>query len=187
MWILFKIGNFQDFILFEDDDVLIVQVSECFLISSIELDGNKLIEIENLMEGLFQVGLSEGSVFQWVILDKFKVELECQYIVQGCYGVRVEFEVKFLLCNWVVINIKIKEGDVVIIFGVDIVGNIVFIDEELVEEFELKKFYMFFFFKGDDKYFREKLFGDFEKLILYYQDCGYVNFCVELMQVLVIL
>ncbi|WP_461430776.1 outer membrane protein assembly factor BamA [Ketobacter sp.] len=181
--ILFKTGNFQDLTLFEDDDVLIVQVSERPSISSIELDGNKSIETENLMEGLSQAGLSEGSVFQRATLDKLKVELERQYIAQGRYGARVEPEVKPLPRNRVAINIKIKEGDVATISGVDIVGNTVFTDEELVEEFELKKSHMFSFFKGDDKYSREKLSGDLEKLTSYYQDRGYVNFRVESTQV----
>ena len=78
--ILFKTGNFQDINLLREDDILIIQVSERPSIASIELDGNKSIETENLMEGLSQAGLSEGSVFQRVTLDRLKVELERQYI-----------------------------------------------------------------------------------------------------------
>jgi len=181
--ILFKTGNFQDISLARDGDILVVQVSERPSIASIELDGNKSIETENLMQGLSQAGLSEGSVFQRVTLDRLKVELERQYIAQGRYGARVEPEVKPLPRNRVAINIKIKEGDVATISKVDIVGNTVFTDEELVENFELKESHMFSFFKGDDKYSREKLSGDLEKLSSFYQDRGYVNFRVESTQV----
>jgi len=181
--ILFKTGNFQDINLLRDGDVLVVQVSERPSIASIKLEGNKSIETENLMQGLSQAGLSEGSVFQRVTLDRLKVELERQYIAQGRYGARVEPEVKPLPRNRVAIHINIKEGDVATISGVDIVGNTVFPDDVLVEEFELKKSHMFSFFKGDDKYSREKLSGDLEKLTSYYQDRGYVNFRVESTQV----
>jgi outer membrane protein insertion porin family len=181
--ILFKTGNFQDISLFKENDVLIVKVSERPSISSIELEGNKSIDTENLMEGLSQAGLSEGSVFQRATLDRLKVELERQYIAQGRYGARVEPEVKPLPRNRVAIHIKIKEGDVATIAGVDVVGNTVYTDEQLVDEFELKKSHMFSFFKGDDKYSREKLSGDLEKLTSYYQDRGYVNFRVESTQV----
>lgn len=181
--ILFKTGNFQDIDLLRDGDVLVVQVSERPSISSIELEGNKSIDTENLMQGLSQAGLSEGSVFQRVTLDRLKVELERQYIAQGRYGARVEPEVKPLPRNRVAIHIKIKEGDVATISGVDIVGNTVFPDEVLVDEFELKKSHMLSFFRGDDKYSREKLSGDLEKLSSYYQDRGYVNFRVESTQV----
>ncbi|RLT92660.1 outer membrane protein assembly factor BamA [Ketobacter sp.] len=181
--ILFKTGNFQDINLLRDEDILIVQVSERPSIASIELEGNKSIETENLMEGLSQAGLSEGSVFQRVTLDRLKVELERQYIAQGRYGARVDPVVKPLPRNRVAIHITIKEGDVATISGVNIVGNTVFPDELLVEEFDLKESHMFSFFKGDDKYSREKLSGDLEKLSSYYQDRGYVNFRVESTQV----
>ena len=88
------------------------------------------------------------------ILDRLKVELERQCIAQGRYGARVDPEVKPLPRNRVAINITIKEGDVATISGVDIVGNTVFEDELLVEEFELKESHMFSFFKGDDKFVR---------------------------------
>lgn len=181
--ILFKTGNFQDISLYEENDVLIIRVSERPSIASIELDGNKSIETENLMEGLSQAGLSEGSVFQRATLDRLKVELERQYIAQGRYGARVDPKVKPLPRNRVAIDIEIKEGDVATISGVDVVGNTVFPDGELVDVFELKKTHAFSFFKGDDKYSREKLSGDLEKLTSYYQDRGYVNFRVESTQV----
>lgn len=181
--ILFKTGNFQDIQIERDGDVLVVLVSERPSITKIEIEGNKSIETENLMDGLAKAGLSEGSVFQRATLDRLKLELERQYIAQGRYGARVSPEVTPLPRNRVAINITIKEGDVATISGVDIVGNTVYSDEILQEEFELKKTHMLSFFKGDDKYSREKLSGDLEKLVSYYQDRGYVNFRVESTQV----
>lgn len=181
--LLFKTGNFQDIQLERDGDVLVVLVSERPSITKIEIEGNKSIETENLMDGLSKAGLSEGSVFQRATLDRLKLELERQYIAQGRYGARVSPEVTPLPRNRVSIHITIKEGDVATISSVNIVGNSVFTDEELTDEFELKKSHMFSFFKGDDKYSREKLSGDLEKLVSYYQDRGYVNFRVESTQV----
>lgn len=181
--ILFQTGNFQDITLLRDGDILIIEVSERPSIASIELEGNKSIETENLMEGLSQAGLSEGSVFQRVTLDRLKVELERQYIAQGRYGARVEPEVKPLPRNRVAIHITIQEGDVATIAGINIVGNTVFDDEQLVDQFQLKETHFLSFFKGDDKYAREKLSGDLEQLTSYYQNRGYVNFRVESTQV----
>lgn len=181
--ILFKTGNFQDIQLGRDGDVLVVLVSERPSISKIEIEGNKSIETENLMDGLSKAGLSEGSVFQRATLDRLKLELERQYVAQGRYGARVTPEVTPLPRNRVSIHITIKEGDVATISGINIVGNTVFSDELLQDEFELKKTHMLSFFKGDDKYSREKLSGDLEKLVSYYQDRGYVNFRVESTQV----
>lgn len=181
--LLFKTGNFKDVALYREGDTLIVRVSERPSINSIELEGNKSIESENLLEGLGQAGLSEGSVFQRATLDRIKLELERQYTAQGRYAAKVQPEVTPLPRNRVKIHIKIKEGDVATISGIDIVGNEAIDDEALLDEFELKKSHFTSFFKGDDKYSRERLSGDLETLRSYYMDRGYVNFTIESTQV----
>ncbi|PIE40930.1 MAG: outer membrane protein assembly factor BamA [Gammaproteobacteria bacterium] len=181
--ILFLTGNFQDVALYRDSDTLIVRVSERPSIQSIELDGNKSIDSENLLEGLAQAGLSEGSVFQRATLDRIKLELERQYTAQGRYAARVVPNVTPMPRNRVKIDIKVKEGKVATISGVDIVGNQAFNDEDLLDEFQLKKTHFTSFFKGDDKYSRERLSGDLESLRSYYMDRGYVNFNIESTQV----
>lgn len=181
--ILFKTGNFQDVTLGRDEDVLVITVRERPSIAKIEIEGNKSIESENLLEGLGQAGLSEGSVFQRATLDRIKLELERQYIAQGRYAARVEPTVTPLPRNRVKIFIKVKEGDVATISGIDVVGNHVFEDEELLDLLELKKSHLTSFFKGDDKYSRERLQGDLESLRSFYLDRGYINFNIESTQV----
>lgn len=180
---LFKTGNFQDIKLLREGNTLVVQVSERPAISKIELDGNKSIDKDNLLKGLSEAGLSEGSVFQRATLDRVKLELERQYVAQGRYGARVTPKVKPLPRNRVELDIKIKEGDVATIATVNIVGNSAFEEEDLLNVFELKETHLTSFFKGDDKYSREKLSGDLENLSSYYMDRGYVNFTIESTQV----
>lgn len=180
---LFKTGNFQDIKLLREGNSLVVQVSERPAISKIELDGNKSIDKENLLKGLSEAGLAEGSVFQRATLDRVKLELERQYVAQGRYGARVTPKVKPLPRNRVELDIKIKEGDVATIASVNIVGNSAFEEEDLLNVFELKETHLTSFFKGDDKYSREKLSGDLENLSSYYMDRGYVNFTIESTQV----
>ena len=181
--LLYRTGNFQDVELLRDGDMLIIRVSERPSISEIELEGNRSIPTENLLDGLSQAGLSSGSVFQRATLDRLKVELERQYVAQGRYGARVDPEVKPLPRNRVAILINIREGDVAKISGIDIVGNHVFDDDTLIGEFTLQESQFFSFFKGNNKYSKEKLAGDLERLASFYQDRGYVNFRVESTQV----
>ena len=58
--VLFASGYFNDIKIARDDSVLIVTLSERPAIESIELDGNKAIESEALLEGLADQGLQEG-------------------------------------------------------------------------------------------------------------------------------
>lgn len=180
---LFKTGNFQDIKLLREGNTLVVQVSERPAISKIELDGNKSIDKDKLLKGLSDAGLSEGSVFQRATLDRVKLELERQYVAQGRYGAHVTPKVKPLPRNRVELDIKIKEGDVATIASINVVGNTAFPEEDLINVFELKQSHLTSFFKGDDKYSREKLSGDLENLSSYYMDRGYVNFNIDSTQV----
>lgn len=76
---------------------------------------------------------------------------------------------------------------VVVIFYINVVGNIVFFEEDLIDLFELKIINWLLFFKNDDKYVCEKFFGDFECLCFYYLDCGYINMDIVFIQVFIML
>ena len=64
-------------------------------------------------------------------------------------------------------------------------GNEVFGDETLLENFELQVGGRFSFFSSADKYSKEKLESDLESLTSYYQDRGYLQFEIESTQVAV--
>jgi len=180
---LFATGNFDDVQVLREDNVLIISVSERPTISKIDFEGNKLIDTDTLKEGLKQSGLQKGNVFQRASLDRVKVELERQYIAQGRYGARVKSEAVPLPDNKVKLKITIQEGNAASIAHMNIVGNQRFSDEQLLGAFQLKKKHFWSFFKGDDKYAKEKLAGDLEALRSYYLDRGYVNFTIESTQV----
>ncbi len=180
---LFKTGNFEDIQVGRDGDVLVLQLTERPTIISIEISGNKSIEKDNLLKGLKSAGLAEGEVFQRATLDHVKGELERQYISQGRYAASIEVEAKPKPRNRVALDIKIKEGSASKIQGISFVGNKVYDDETLRKVFELKKSHFTSFFKNDDKYSREKLSGDLERLRSWYMDRGYVNFAINSTQV----
>lgn len=180
---LFKTGNFEDIQVGRDGDVLVLQFTERPTIVSIDLSGNKSIEKDNLLKGLKSAGLAEGEVFQRATLDHVKGELERQYIAQGRYAASIDVEAKPKPRNRVALDIKIKEGDPSKIQRIGFVGNKVYDDETLRKVFELKKSHFTSFYKNDDKYSREKLSGDLERLRSWYMDRGYVNFVINSTQV----
>lgn len=180
---LFRTGFFQDISLARDGEVLIVELVERPSISSIEIAGNKAIKTEDLLTGLKQAGLAEGEIFQRATLEGVRNELQRQYVSQGRYSSHIEATVIEQPRNRVALKIDIKEGGVASIRNVNVVGNTVFTDDELLGLFELKKKHLTSFFKGDDKYSREKLSGDLERLRSYYLDRGYINMDITSTQV----
>lgn len=180
---LFKTGNFEDVQVGRDGDVLVIRLTERPEIVSLDIKGNKSIEKDNLLKGLKSAGLAEGMVFQRSVLDHVKRELERQYIAQGRYGASIVVEAKAKPRNRVALNIQIEEGKPARISGINFVGNKVFSDEELRSIFQLRPTHFTSFYKNDDKYSREKLQGDLERLRSWYMDRGYVNFVVNSTQV----
>ncbi len=180
---LFKTGFFQDIQLDRDGDVLIINVVERPSVSSIEIEGNKAISTEDLMKGLKQSGLAEGEIFQRATLEGVRNELQRQYVAQGRYSAEVDAQVVPQPRNRVALKIKINEGTVAAIQHINIVGNNVFDDDTLGQLFELHTTNWLSFFKNDDKYAREKLSGDLERLRSYYLDRGYINMDITSTQV----
>jgi outer membrane protein insertion porin family len=180
---LFKTGFFQDIQLGRDGDVLVINVIERPSVSSIDFEGNKAISTDDLMKGMKQSGLAEGEIFQRATLEGVRNELQRQYVAQGRYSASVDTEVIPLPRNRVGLKIKIDEGTVASIQHINVVGNTVFTDEELADQFTLKTSNWLSFFKNDDKYAREKLSGDLERVRSYYLDRGYINMDITSTQV----
>ena len=172
---LFKTGFFQDIQLGRDGDVLVITVVERPSIANIDIEGNKAISTDDLMKGLKQSGLAEGEVFQRATLEGVRNELLRQYVAQGRYSAAVDAEVVAQPRNRVGLKIRIDEGEVAAIKHINVVGNTVFDQTELDDQFTLKTSNWLSFFKNDDKYAREKLSGDLERLRSYYMDRGYIN------------
>ncbi|MEK9648639.1 MAG: POTRA domain-containing protein, partial [Gammaproteobacteria bacterium] len=175
--------NFDDVELLREGNVLIIRLQERPTISDIQIEGNKLIPTEALMENMGDAGLAIGQVFQPSTLDGMRLALQEQYVGQGRYGASVETEVVQQERNRVALNIEINEGDASKIVHINIVGNEVFGDEELLDLFELSTSNWLSWLRKDDQYAREKINGDIERLTSYYMDQGYINFEITSTQV----
>ena len=180
---LFRTGYFNDIQIGQDDDVLVIIVQERPSISAINIEGNENIDTDDLKKGLKQAGLSEGEIFQRATLDRLEQELARQYISQGRYGVSIDTDVVELERNRVALTINIDEGKPSKIKRINIVGNRVYDDEELLSRFSLRPTNWKSWYKGDDKYSRERLSGDLERLRSKYLNNGYINFSIESTQV----
>ncbi len=180
---LFGTGFFSDIELRRDGATLIVVVRERPSIESFEISGNKDIKTEDLQKSLRSVGLATGKTFDRSVLEEVRSYLTDQYFSRGKYAVRIDPKVEEVPGNKVRIKIDVVEGKRARIRQINLVGNTVYDDKELLGQFELRTPHWLSWYKQDDRYSRESLQGDIEKLQSYYQDRGYANFAVESTQV----
>lgn len=180
---LFKTGFFNDVHIGRDGNILVIIVDERPSIDGIEIEGNKAIKTEDLLDGLSRSGLADGQIFKKATLEGIQHDLERQYVSQGRYGAKITSSVRNLPRNKVAISIDVNEGKVSGIKHINIVGNKVFDNKTLEELLELKLPSLFSFYTKDDRYSKEKLSGDLETLESYYLDRGHVNFAIESTQV----
>jgi outer membrane protein insertion porin family len=180
---LFKSGFFNDVSLERDGPVLVVFVRERAAISSIDIAGNKDLDSEELLEGLKEIGLAEGRVFDRSLLEKVEQELRRQYFSRGKYAVKIDTTVTPLDRNRVGILINVSEGRAARIKQINLIGNHAFPDEELLDEFSLTTPNFFSAFTKSDQYSKQGLSADLEILRTYYLDRGYLKFNINSTQV----
>jgi outer membrane protein insertion porin family len=180
---LYGTGFFRDVELRRDGGTLIVAMSERPTIESFTIKGNKDIKTEDLERSLRNVGLATGKTFDQSVLDIVRQSLTEQYFSRGKYGVRVDARIEDTPGNRVKVSIDIVEGKRARIRQINITGNTAYADDELQKEFELSTPNWLSWYKQDDRYAREALSGDIEKLRSYYMDRGYADFAITSSQV----
>jgi outer membrane protein insertion porin family len=180
---LYDTGFFRDVEFRRDGATLVIVVLERPSIESFDIKGNKDIKTEDLQKSMRGVGLAVGKTFDRSTLEDVKQYLTDQYFSRGKYGVRIDTKVEESTGNRVKIEINIHEGDRAKIREINIVGATKFKEKDILEGFELKTPNWLSWYKQDDRYSRESLQGDLEKLRSYYMDRGYANFRIDNPQV----
>lgn len=173
---LFQTGFFQDFEFRQDGDTLVIVVLERPTILEFTFDGNKDIKDEDLEKVLTENGLQTGKTFDRSTLDQLTQSLTDEYYGRGKYAAKVTPTVENLEDNRVRVSIQIEEGDRAKIRQVNIVGNTSFEEKEIIEDFELSTGNWLSFMRQNDRYSREALEGDLEKLRSFYMDRGFADF-----------
>ena len=180
---LYAQALFDDIELRRDGDTLVIAVKERPSIESFEIEGNKDIKTEDLMESLRDVGLAKGRTFDRSTLDNVAMFMREQYYDRGKYGVRIDSNVEDRPNNTVRIKIDVVEGDRAKIRQVNLVGNSSFEEDEIRDGFNLDTANWLSWIRQDDRYEKQGLEGDLETLRSFYMDRGFANFSIESTQV----
>ncbi len=180
---LYATGLFNDVRIDTSNRVVIVVVQERPTIASVSFTGMREFESKAIIDSLKQVGFGEGRVFDQSMLEQAEFELKQQYLGKGKYGTEINATVTPLPRNRVGINFDIFEGSVAKIKEIKIVGNSAFSESDLLGLFNLTTTGWLTWYTDADKYSREKLDRDIERLRSYYLDRGYLEFKSEPPQV----
>jgi len=180
---LYNTGFFKDVRIEAEGDVLVVTVQERSAIAKIDFSGNKSFPTDKMLEGLKQIGLAEGQIFDKSQLDRAEQEIKRQYLSQGKYGATVKAVVSPLERNRVSIRFDIEEGAVSKIKDINIVGNHAFTMDDLRAQFLLTTPNWMSWWNKDDQYSKQKLNADLETLRSFYMNQGYLEFNIDSTQV----
>lgn len=180
---LYKTGFFEDVKISRRGNVLLVNVKERAAIGDVSVSGNKAIKTPDLMNALKRAGIAKGRPLDKAALNRIEQEIKQQYLANGNYSVDVATKTEKLARNRVGLKINIKEGSIAKIKRVNISGNKAYPEATLKNLLESGSKSKFSFFSTRDKYAKEKLVGDIDKLTSFYRDRGYLNFEVVSSQV----
>ncbi|GAB5498908.1 MAG: outer membrane protein assembly factor BamA [Pseudohongiellaceae bacterium] len=162
-----------------EGNILVVTVLERPSVAEISIEGNSVLETEDIIDNMSSAGIAEGQIFTRAALEAIQQGIQEVYSSRGRYGAAVDITVEDLPRNRVAISLDINEGEESRIRHINIVGNTAFEEDELLDLFELgiKPWYMFF--SRRDRYSREQFSGDLERLESFYLDNGYVEFNID--------
>ncbi len=180
---LFAADNFDDIRVFREGNTLLIDVVERPTISEITIDGNNDIKTEQILDAMKGAGFAKGEIYNPAAIKNIIGGMEEQYFAHGKYSVKITNKVIRRSRNRVMIQFQVSEGEPARIESINIVGNRLFSNEELLDQFEITTGGWFSFITSDDQYAREKLSGDLETLRSYYLDRGYLKFNVTSTQV----
>ncbi|MBB1270684.1 outer membrane protein assembly factor BamA [Shewanella sp. SR44-3] len=180
---LYGSANFELIDVSHENGVIFVKVKERPTISVISFDGNKDIKEEQLQQSLDESGVKIGESLDRTMITGIEKGLQDFYYGVGKYGAKVEAQIINLPRNRIELKFKFIEGLAAEIRQINVVGNTVFSDSELIEMLELKDFVAWWDLFGERRYQKQKLQADLETIKTYYHNQGYIRFNVTSTQV----
>ncbi|MCF6440434.1 outer membrane protein assembly factor BamA [Pseudoalteromonas luteoviolacea] len=180
---LFSSGHFDDISAYRDGNQIVFKVKERATIASIEFDGNKDIKDEQLQESLDGKDIRTGETLDRTVIDGVEKGLIEFFHSIGKYNAKIEVSIVELPRNRVKLKFDFDEGDAASVRQINLVGNELFSDEQLLRLVESQQDLPWWKFLSSDRYQKQTIEGDLEKIRSYYLDRGYLRFNIDSTQV----
>ena len=173
---LYRTGYFDDISVSLNFNDLLINVSEKPIISEIIITDNNIIEDEDILQALDDVGISNTRPYDKNIFDKIEQELIRLYFDRGRYSAKITSKITEQVRNRVSIELTINEGDPSSIKEINIVGNKAFSKNQIQGVMKSGTKYFFEFWSSKDTYSSSILRSDISKIENYYFNRGFVRF-----------
>ena len=165
------------------DNTMYLKVSERPIISKIDVDGNKLLETDQIISSLKDIGISQSKPYSRNLIDKVKQELIRLYYDNGRYSSSIKVTENELGNNIIQLSLLIDEGEASTIKEVKILGNKTYSTRLLKSLIKSGPKYWFEVWSDKDVYNSTLLDQDIEAIRDYYLNRGYAKFRVVSKQV----
>lgn len=182
---VYNSGLFSDVKLARDGQTLVVLVKEFPTIAEINIKGNKALKTNDLKQSFAEIGFAEGQSFNPALVNQLTNEMAQQYQARSKYNVEITPTVRNLPRNRVAIDLNISEGRSTRIKEIDIVGNKIYSDDQLIDLFDTTTWRWNSFFTSSDQYNEQRIEKDLERLEDFYLNNGFINFKIKSSEVAV--
>jgi len=176
---LYAAGHFDEIAVYRDGNTVTFRVKERPTINAIEFDGNKDIKEEQLSESLTNQKIIIGEQLDKTIIREIENGLTEFYHGVGKYNAKVAIKLTYLPRNRVNLKLEFVEGDAASVRQINIVGNELFDDSQILKGTESLVDLPWWRFMSSDRYQKDTLKGDLEKVRSFYLDRGYLRFDIE--------
>lgn len=170
---------FEEVEVAREEGVLLITVLERPSVSEINISGNRVLQTEDILNNMASAEIVEGGIFTRSTLEAIRQGIQEVYSSRGRYGTTVDIEVTEQPRNRVAIDMTVNEGQESRIRNVNLVGNNQYGNDELLDLMDLGVKPWYLPFSGRDKYSREQLEGDLERITSYYLDSGFARFNID--------
>lgn len=173
---LYATGLFSDVSLYQENNDLIVVVTENPIVNEINFEGNDKLKDDVLLS---EIQIRPRTVFTRSRVQADVERLQEIYRQSGRFSASIDPKIIKLDQNRVNLVFEISEGPQTLISRISFIGNKKFDDADLQRVVRSKEDRWWRFFSSDDKYDPDRLAYDKELLRKFYLNNGYADFRVD--------
>lgn len=180
---LFATGLFNDVQVDVRKNVVHITVDERPTIASVLFDGLSAFNDKEIIASLARLGFGEGRPYDPALQKRVINELRQQYILKGNYGVDITTTLTPLPNHRVGVSFQVNEGKRARITDIQFTGNQHISNGQLRREIDLTTPGIMTWYTGTDKFSRERLESDLNKIRQLYFSHGFLDARVDTPQV----